>query len=130
MQLRLFKAGIVILLMIISALLGSSSRKDQDVLAPYLAQEKYAFSLLILAEESDYINQTYVLNEIVAEHPEEYTKAGVLTMDSREGKQVRKKLNIHQAPTYILLDHKKVILIQKDLQEFKDKFIEKIEESR
>ncbi|MNJ52345.1 hypothetical protein D3C77_476760 [compost metagenome] len=119
METRILKAVIVISLMIISALLGSNSRGGKDALAPYYSQEEIVFSVLILTKESDYIKRTYELNEIVNEHLTYFTKAGVLTIDTKEGKKVRKELNIRRFPAYILLDHNKAILIQDDVQRFK-----------
>lgn len=105
--------------MIISALLGSNSRGGKDALAPYYSQEESVFSMLILTEESDYIKQTYELNEIAQEHLAYLTRAGVLSKDSNEGKKVSRELDVRRFPAYILLDHKKAILIQDDVQKFK-----------
>ncbi|WP_460321688.1 hypothetical protein [Paenibacillus sp. YSY-4.3] len=128
---RVYKAGLVIILLIvISALLGSNDRKVQDVFIPYLSQEKYAFSLLILAEETDYINQTYILNEMVREYPGYFNQAGVLTIDSGEGKQIRDEVDIRQVPAYILLDHTQVILVEHDLEAFRSESTQMIEERR
>ncbi|MNJ60778.1 hypothetical protein [Paenibacillus bouchesdurhonensis] len=126
MGIRILKAIIVICLMMISALLGSNSRQAQNVITPYLSQEENVFSVLILAEENDYIKQTYELNGIVGEHLAYLTKAGVLSKDSKEGKKVRKELGIRRFPAYILLDHKKAILIQDDVQKFKSESRERM----
>ncbi|MUG47388.1 hypothetical protein [Paenibacillus woosongensis] len=128
---RIFKAGLVIvLLMIISGLLGSNDRKDQDVFGPYLSQDNYAFSLLILAEETDYINQTYILNEMVREYPGYFNKVGVLTIDSGEGKQIRDEVDIRQIPAYILLDDTQVTLVEHNLEAFRSESTQMIEERR
>lgn len=128
---RVYKAGLVIiLLLVISALLGSNDRKVQDVFIPYLSQEKYAFSLLILTEETDYINQTYILNEMVREYPGYFNQAGVLTTDSGEGKKIRDELDIRRVPAYLLLDHAQVILVADDLTAFLSDSAQMIEERR
>ncbi|WHX47211.1 hypothetical protein QNH46_13640 [Paenibacillus woosongensis] len=130
-SLRIFKVGLVIvLLMIISGLLGSNDRRDQDVLNPYLAQDKNAFSLLILAEESDYMNQTNILNEMIGAYPGYFSQAGVLTTDSGEGKKIRDELDVRQVPAYLLLDHVQVILVDHDLAAFRSDSAQMIEERR
>lgn len=128
---RIFKAGLVIvLLMIISGLLGSNDRNDQDVFGPYLSQDNYAFSLLILAEETDYINQTYILNEMIGAYPGYFSQAGVLTTDSGEGKKIRDELDIRRVPAYLLLDHAQVILVADDLVAFRSDSAQMVEERR
>lgn len=128
---RIFKAGLVIvLLMINSGLLGSNDRKDQDVFGPYLSQDNYAFSLLILAEETDYINQTYILNEMIGAYPGYFSQAGVLTIDSGEGKQIRDEVDIRQIPAYILLDDTQVTLVEHNLEAFRSESTQMIEERR
>lgn len=128
MKNRIFIKLIITPILILS-LFGCT--KSEKLLEPYLSRENMYFSVLILAEQEDFMDRTTELNKLIQDHPIQVNKAGVLIEGQKDCKMMMEYLNIdiEDLPVYILLDNKKIQLVNNDFEEFQQKMMEIIQKS-